>query len=167
MWRPSDIAPNGVYFNSELQIAKPLRFELQHVCFHDEGTMSLTFMGIKMTWHIYTGYTVLIHPHKNVKLCPVQILHMYIYAEDYASQTVTGSCIVSVYDIKCLPEFLKEYNCSENGRTRHCTRRAWGSGVLQQIVQDHWRYLWDDIDAKIDSEIVMEMGLYSMRTMYS
>lgn len=77
MLRPSDIAPNGIVFDGNTNSLGQLVFCRDQVQFHDDGGLTLTFMGIKNDAS-RDGFKVTIPQTSNEKLDPVRTLKTYM-----------------------------------------------------------------------------------------
>lgn len=77
MTRPSDLAPLAKMFNVDTQEATPVLFTTDRLEFHEDGSMTVSFFGIKNDTD-RKGFEVRIPPHSNAKLDPVRTIQTYI-----------------------------------------------------------------------------------------
>lgn len=77
MLRPSDIAPKAVQYDPATETEHEVPFSTNSVDFHDDGSATLTFFGIKND-RTRTGFKVKLPPHEEPKLDPVKTLSEYI-----------------------------------------------------------------------------------------
>ena len=77
MIRPSDIAPRTELFDPVLSKISPYILSRKNVNFHTDGSLSLTFFGIKNDSN-RSGFEVRIPPSENAKVDPVSTLKCYI-----------------------------------------------------------------------------------------
>ena len=77
MLRPSDIAPRAVTMLDTQESFSHLTFTQQHVTFHDDGSMTITFHGIKNDYH-RDGFVITMPPGSNSNLDPAHTLKQYM-----------------------------------------------------------------------------------------
>ena len=77
MIRPSDIAPRTELFDPVSSKISPYILSRKNVNFHTDGSLSLTFFGIKNDPN-RSGFEVRIPPSENAKVDPVSTLKCYI-----------------------------------------------------------------------------------------
>lgn len=75
MLRPSDIAPKAMYMHNDTMTR--LSFSQQHVTFHEDGGMSVSFHGIKNDYH-RDGFVIRLPPGSDPKLDPSTTLKHYM-----------------------------------------------------------------------------------------
>lgn len=75
MLRPSDIAPHSVNLQSGKE--RRILFGTDQLNFQDDGSVIVTFFGIKNDTS-RSGFNVVLRPHVNTLLDPVDVLKMYI-----------------------------------------------------------------------------------------
>ena len=78
MLRPSDVAPKSVIYDADAGVVKSNIFSMDNVCFNLDGSMCVTFFGIKNDT-TRSGFKVQVQPHKDSKLDPVKALQDYIH----------------------------------------------------------------------------------------
>ena len=81
MLRPSDIAPKSVTYNPISEQLVPQLFSTRHITFHDNGSASIVFHGIKNDT-TRSGFEVLLPCDENARLDPVSALKSYITRTD-------------------------------------------------------------------------------------
>ena len=81
MLRPSDIAPKSVTYNPISGQLVPQLFSTRYITFHDNGSASIIFHGIKNDTTI-CGFEVLLPCDENARLDPVSALKSYITRTD-------------------------------------------------------------------------------------
>ena len=62
---PSDLVPNGVYYDPKLKQTVPFTFCKDHVVFEDDGSLTLISLVLKMTLHIQ-GLRLIFLQHLNI-----------------------------------------------------------------------------------------------------
>ena len=77
MARPSDLAPKGVHFDPVTMSARQMDLSIDQVSFHNDGSMTITFFGIKND-HDRSGFEVRLPGVDNPKVDPVRCLKVYI-----------------------------------------------------------------------------------------
>jgi hypothetical protein len=78
MLRPSDIAPRSVVYDPVTKKVSNVLFTTDQIKFLDNGSMKITLFGIKNDTS-RTGFEVIVPPHSNLHLCPVECLRVYIH----------------------------------------------------------------------------------------
>jgi hypothetical protein len=160
MLRPSDIAPKGVFFNPTTRASEQLVFGRQHVEFHADGSVSMTFMGIKND-QSRCGYKVLIRPHSDAKMDPVQALRTYMQRTSHAQQELGNPVFVALQApykplqsatvAKLLEQGIVQAGLCGRGYSAKSYRPTGATYA---------------IDAKIDPEVVMKMGRWRTRPVF-
>ena len=94
MVRPSDIAPRTQLFDPVSSKMSPYMLSRHNVMFHSDGSLSLTFFGIKNDTS-RSGFEVRVPPSDNVKVDPVSTLKCYIERTDHLT-SVNGPVFLSM-----------------------------------------------------------------------
>ena len=76
MTRPSDLAPKATIFDAETGTKEPLVFARNQVTFHEDGSATFRFFGIKND-HSRTGFEVRIPGSLDPKVDPIRTLSFY------------------------------------------------------------------------------------------
>jgi len=90
MLRPSDVSPNGVVYNPDTGGVEQLTFSTSDITPNDDGSLSITFLGIKNDTH-REGFSVSLQPCDQEELDPVQALLSYINKTADQRTQVTGA----------------------------------------------------------------------------
>ena len=90
MLRPSDIAPAGVIYNPETHQKEPYVFSTRHVIFHDDGSATIRFLGIKNDSD-RSGFQCVLPPAEDTVIDPVQTLKDYINKTELVRSETTNS----------------------------------------------------------------------------
>lgn len=77
MLRPSDIAPRAQVFHPILDTVENVTFNVSQLDFHDDGSLSIMFHGIKNDY-LRDGYSIHVPASSQVKLDPVRALRVYV-----------------------------------------------------------------------------------------
>ena len=89
MLRPSDIAPNGVSFDPESSTTHPLLFSTKDIVSNEDGSLTITFLGIKNDYH-REGFQVHLQPGEDNHTDPVSTLLTYIDRTSLLRREVQG-----------------------------------------------------------------------------
>lgn len=96
MARPSDLAPRGETFDFTDGHCTSLLFTRNQVKFHDDGSLTIVFFGIKNDAS-RTGFEVRIPGNPDVKIDPVRCLQCYLCeTENYCLQGNTNAVFISL-----------------------------------------------------------------------
>ena len=77
MLRPSDIAPKSVLFDPSDHSVQNNMFTTDHVTFHDDGSATFMFLGVKNDLH-RSGFKITLQPHSDHMLDGVSAIRCYI-----------------------------------------------------------------------------------------
>ena len=90
MLRPSDVAPNSVLFDPTSEECVPLLFSTDHIAKQQDGSLVISFLGIKNDYK-RQGFNVVLPPASNKKLDPVDTLEIYIRRTASLRRQVSGN----------------------------------------------------------------------------
>lgn len=77
MLRPSDVAPKAVIFDAETLTTEQMVFSTNNLTFHEDGSLTLTFQGVKNDTD-RSGFEVCLPATLDVQTDPVSTLQTYI-----------------------------------------------------------------------------------------
>lgn len=164
MSRPSDLAPNGVMFDPETLSVSKLQFTRNQIKFLDDGSMSVTFHGIKNDTD-RSGFVCQIPPATESVLDPVSCLSRYLAVTDSLCQqeqkpvfislrkpygALSSSAITSI-----LNNVIKEAGLSSQGYSAKCFRPTGATAA----VYTNWY-------TNCDPETAMQTGRWKTRSVF-
>lgn len=96
MLRPSDVAPKAVHFDPVTMLTYSFGFTTDQVVFEQDGSLHITFHGIKNDTD-RSGFEVVLPPGTNPILDPVKTLADYLRHTNQVRRVHNSSVFISLY----------------------------------------------------------------------
>ena len=159
MLRPSDVAPRGFTFDTDLHVMKRMTFTTNNIQFMQDGSATIWFHGTKNDID-RAGFEVHIPPASNSKLDPVNTLRTYIN-RTAINRPPNGAVFLGL---------KAPYNAITHGTVSHILSEA-----IQLVGLDPKKYKARDfrptgatvqVTKGFDPDLVMRVGRWKTRSVF-